>query len=140
MRMLTEQLQDRRRWLREIIMFSVNTAILEILRPEHTNVNIPNLMMRSSSGGWKMQCGQCESGGQELQIKFSRPVLMRTTFAISINILSKKEQKQEYEQELDQKVMFTCQPLVNLLLHLSFLKSFLIFFCVSFSRRLTRVR
>ena len=46
MRMLTEQLQDRRRWLREIIMFSVNTAILEILRPEHTNINFPNLDRR----------------------------------------------------------------------------------------------
>ena len=52
MRMLTEQLQDRRRWLREIIMFSVNTAILEILRPEHTNINFPNLDRRLENAVW----------------------------------------------------------------------------------------
>ena len=90
MRMLTEQLQDRRRWLREIIMFSVNTAILEILRPEHTNINFPNLDRRLENAVW----ASCSIIPEvtKIQIKLSRPVLIGTTSAISINILSKKEQ------------------------------------------------
>ena len=89
MRMLTEQLQDRRRWLREIIMFSVNTAILEILRPEHTNINFPNLDRRLENAVWT--CSIIPEV-TKIQIKLSRPVLIGTTSAISINILSKKEQ------------------------------------------------
>ena len=89
MRMLTEQLQDRRRWLREIIMFSVNTAILEILRPEHTNINFPNLDRRLENAVWA--CSIIPEV-TKIQIKLSQPVLIGTTYAISINILSKKEQ------------------------------------------------
>ena len=83
MRMLTEQLQDRRRWLREIIMFSVNTAILEILRPEHTNVNFPNLVRRLENAVWA--CSIIPEV-TKIPIKLSRPVSIGTTYAISINI------------------------------------------------------